>query len=233
MLRFGIISEIDPAKGYARVKFTDDEIVSDWLQILVMGALSNKFFHTFDINEQVACFMDENSEEGVILGATFNNKTAPNGGTKDKVRVLFSDDSFIEYDRASHKYEINVKGDINITAEGTTAVEAAVVSVVANMVDVDAGNVNVEADMVSISADVEVTGNAVFTGNLTVSGIITAATSISTPAFSGPGVSMSGGNLVASGELSGATVKAGPIDLATHKHGGVTPGIAQTGAAVP
>jgi phage baseplate assembly protein V len=233
MFRFGNITEVDPAKGYARVKFTDDGIVSDMLQIVVMGALQNKFFHTFDINEQVVCFMDENSEEGVILGAVFNNKTAPNGGNKDKVRVVFSDDSFIEYDRASHQYTINVQGDVNITSSGTTTVEAAVVSVGAEMVDVEATTVNVEADSVSVSGDVEVTGNTVITGNLTVSGTISSAISISAPAISGPGVSMLGGNLTASGEISGSTVKAGAIDLATHKHGGVTAGGAQTGAAVP
>ena len=77
MLRFGNITEIDVSKCYARVKFLDDGIVSAPLQIVVMGALSTKFFHIFDINEQVACLMDENSEDGVILGAVFSDDITP------------------------------------------------------------------------------------------------------------------------------------------------------------
>lgn len=238
MLRFGKISDIDPAKCFARVTFTDDGIVSDWLQIIVMGALSTKFFHMFDINEQVACLMDEHSEEGVILGAVFNNNTQPDGGTKDKVRVKFSDDSFIEYDRASHEYNINVQGAINITASGQTTVEAATVSVAAETVDVEATTAQVSADTVSIEGTVSITGDTAIVGNLAVTGTIGATISITAPSISGGGAVMAGGNLAipgdigAVGEVSGGTVVAGAIDLAAHKHGGVSTGAGQTGTPV-
>lgn len=227
MLRFGTITEIDTEKCYARVTFMDDDIVSDWLQICVMGALGNKFFHMFDINEQVACLMDENSDEGVILGALFNDKTNPAGGNKDVVRVQFTDDSFIEYNRATHEYNVNVKGKINITAEteininsdSQVNVSAQVVSVEADMIDVDATNINM-------------TGNVVVTGNVTASGTVAAA-AISAPIISGPGVSMTGGNLEADGELKGSTVVAGTIDLGTHVHSGVTTGGGSSGPPTP
>lgn len=154
MLRFGKISSIDSEKCYARVKFTDDGIVSDWLQIIVLGAISNQFFHIFDINEQVACIMDDNSEEGVIIGAVFNDKKSPSNGDKDLVSVKFSDNSLIEYNRASHEYTINVKGKINITSEGET---------------------NIVADSVTVQAtNMDITAAVSVTGDLTVSGVITA-----------------------------------------------------------
>lgn len=221
MLRFGQISNIDPAKCYARVKFTDDEIVSDWLQIVVLGAISNQFFHIFDINEQVACLMDENSEEGIIIGAVFNDSKSPSNGNKDLLRVQFSDDSFIEYNRASHEYNINVKGKINITSEGETKIEAQSVSV-------EADDVSVEAQAVSIQATtVDITAASSITGNLIVSGSVTAA-SITAPIISAGGVEVSGGNLTTSGEVT-----AGGIGLKTHKHSGVTTGSGATGPSIP
>jgi len=116
MLRFGTITEVDPAKGYARVTFTDDGIVSDWLQVLTLGAIKDSFSHTFSINEQVACLMDENSEEGVILGALNNDKTPPNGAGDGIFRVKFEDNSVIEYNKNTHKYSINIIGEVDITA---------------------------------------------------------------------------------------------------------------------
>lgn len=219
MLRYGKISEVDPSKGYARVTFLDDGIVSDWLQIVVLGALSNKFFHTPDVNEQVACLMDEHSEDGVILGATWNDgSTPPEGVTADQVGVLFPDGTRIQYDRSSHEYTIDVKGPVSIKSTGTVSVEAQVVSVDAEQVSVEASNVNI-------------TGNTIVTGNLTVSGTASAA-ALSAPVISGPGVTMEAGNLEADGELKGATVTDGTVDLGTHKHGGVQTGGGQTSPPV-
>ena len=221
MLRFGKISNIDPEKCYARVRFTDDEIVSDWLQIIVLGAISNQFFHIFDINEQVACLMDENSEEGVIIGAVFNDSKSPSNGNKDLVRVQFSDDSFIEYNRASHEYNINVKGKINITSEGETKIEAQEVSVEATAVSIDAETVSVQATTVDITAAASITGD------LMVSGSVTAA-SITAPVISAGGLDILGGNLTTSGEVT-----ASGIGLTTHKHSGVTTGPSATGPSIP
>ena len=44
MLKFGIISNIDLAKGLAKVFFEEDGIDSDWLQISVMKSLNDQIF---------------------------------------------------------------------------------------------------------------------------------------------------------------------------------------------
>ncbi len=239
MLRFGKITEFDPAKMYARVKFTDDEIVSAPLQILVQGAISNKYFFALEINEQVACMMDENSEQGVILGAVYNDKTNPVDGTPNIARVKFSDNSFIEYNRESHEFNANIQGAINIIASGDVSVEAESVFVDATVVDVDAENVNVSASNIAIDGEVSITGNVSIEGNLDVSeniasgATISAAVAISAPSISGPGVSMSAGNIIASGIVEGSQVKEGTIRLGTHKHTGVTVGGGTSGGPTP
>lgn len=240
MLRSGKITAIDVQNCTARVTFADDGIVSDFLQIVVMGALSTKFFHMFDINEQVAVLMDENSEEGVILGALYNKGTKPDPAvTKDKVKVLFPDESFIEYDRESHEFTADIKGKINIKSDSEVNIEAQTANVSADTVEVDATQVTVDADTVTIDAMmVDITGTVDITGNVIVSGTVTAA-EISAPIIGGGGVSMSSGNLTASGDIEatgqvkGATVKQGAIELGTHKHTGVTTGPGTTGTPTP
>lgn len=196
MLRFGNITEVDPAKGYARVTFTDDGIVSDWLQFLTLGAIKDNFSHTFSINEQVACLMDENSEEGVILGAIFNDKTPPNNGGEGIFRVKFDDDSVIEYDRNSHEYTLDIKGKINITAQ--------------TEVNINAVNANVIATAIAkIQAPaIQLTGTVAISGALTVGGTITA-----------PGGGAISGDMKVTGD-----VLAGAVSLKTHRHTTTTNG---------
>jgi len=196
MLRFGNITEVDPAKGYARVTFTDDGIVSDWLQFVVIGAIKDNFSHTFSVNEQVACLMDENSEEGVILGAIFNDKTPPNNAGDGIFRVKFDDDSVIEYNRNSHEYKLDIKGKINITAQ--------------TEVNINAVNANITAIAIAkIQAPaIQLTGAVAISGALTVGGTITA-----------PGGGAISGDLKATGD-----VQAGVVSLKTHRHTSTTNG---------
>lgn len=77
MLRFGIVSQIDPINVLARVNFGDDDLTSFWLPVLQTKTLKDKFYVMPDVGEQVACLMDENSEDGVILGAIYSSEDKP------------------------------------------------------------------------------------------------------------------------------------------------------------
>ena len=213
MLRFGNITEVDPAKGYARVTFTDDGIVSDWLQFVVMGAIKDNFSHTFSVNEQVACLMDENSEEGVILGALNNDKTPPNNAGDGVFRVKFDDDSVIEYNRNSHEYTLDIKGKINISAQSEVNISAnseVNINSTAGEVKVSALNATVTATAIAkIQAPaIQLTGAVAISGALTVGGTITA-----------PGGAAISGDLKATGD-----VLAGIVSLKTHRHTTTTNG---------
>lgn len=97
-LKFGVISSTEPTTGRVRVSFDENGIVSQPLPILVAGT-GNKYFHSFDINEQVACLMDEHLENGVVLGAIYSNQVAPGSVSDDVARVQFSDGAIVQYDR--------------------------------------------------------------------------------------------------------------------------------------
>lgn len=119
MLRFGTISESDPAKGLARVKFDEDEIVSGWLHVLVTKTLEDQFAHVPDVNEHVVCMMDERAETGVILGAIYSTATEPPADlqSEDVAGVVFKDGTKVTFDRASSALLVEVAAAGTVTVK--------------------------------------------------------------------------------------------------------------------
>ncbi len=52
-----------------------------------------------DIGEQVVCLMDQNIEEGVILGAIYSGLDEVPVISKDKIKIKLEDGSDFEYDK--------------------------------------------------------------------------------------------------------------------------------------
>lgn len=123
MLKFGIISEVK--KGYARVTFDENGIVSALLPILQRRTKDDKSFETFDLNEHVVCLMDERNEYGTIIGAIYSKKDLePTGAGNDTFIREFSDGTVIKYNRAdpTHQYEIT-NGDLTFKMSRTGGFE--------------------------------------------------------------------------------------------------------------
>lgn len=122
MLRFGIVSQIDPINVQARVSFEDDESTSYWLPILQTKTLKDKFYAMPDIGEQVACIMDENSEDGVILGAIYSTEDVPAITSEKQISLNLENNSLINIDKETNSLNItfeniNLNGNINHTGK--------------------------------------------------------------------------------------------------------------------
>jgi len=120
LLRFGIVSQINPVLAQARVSFEDDESTSFWLPILQTKTLKDKFYSMPDIGEQVACLMDENSEDGVILGAIYSSEDVPAVTTEKQISLNLENNSLINIDKETNTLtitfqNINLNGNINHT----------------------------------------------------------------------------------------------------------------------
>lgn len=120
MLRFGIVSQINPTLAQARVSFGDDESTSFWLPILQTKTLKDKFYSIPDIGEQVACLMDENSEDGVILGAIYSSVDVPVVTSEKQISLNLENNSLINIDKETNTLtitfeNINLNGNINHT----------------------------------------------------------------------------------------------------------------------
>ena len=122
MLRFGIVSQIDPTNVQARVSFEDDESTSFWLPIIQTKTLKDKFYAMPDIGEQVACLMDENSEDGVILGAIYSTEDVSTTQSEKQLSVNLEDGSYINADKENQTLTVafsKMKLIGNIEHEGT------------------------------------------------------------------------------------------------------------------
>jgi len=126
-LAYGKISEVLADKGLYRVTFDDRDMVSRPLPRVFLNTKKNKDEASLDENEHVACIMDENFEDGVILGAIYDANNLPPVGSIDKRVTTYDDGSFVQFDRVAKKLTISCEGnveiikatDINITASGT------------------------------------------------------------------------------------------------------------------
>jgi len=136
VLRFGRISDIDADKGLCKVSFGEDEVVTDWLPTIHNGTSGNSYFHTFDIQEHVACMMSDNGITGVILGAIYSRDLQPSESGNDIVSVVFNANNKIVFNRANGQMEIQASGGVTIT--GDLSVSGSVDA----GVEVSAGSVN-------------------------------------------------------------------------------------------
>lgn len=121
IVKEGVVSEVYPERHTARVTFDDkDSLVTAELPIITTWAQSNKMYALPDVGETVLCIFatnDGTSGEGWIIGSRFHEKSKPNAKSQDVSRIDFKDGTFIEYDRKSHKLQIECKGEIYIKGE--------------------------------------------------------------------------------------------------------------------
>ncbi len=104
----GIISDIDEAVVRVRVTLPEcDNLRSNWLPVLQRNTQNNKDYWLPDIGEQVEVLLDDNGEDGVVLGAVYSTVDTAPLASRDKRYVQFSDGAAFEYDRALHQLTVN------------------------------------------------------------------------------------------------------------------------------
>jgi len=122
VLRFGTVTSINPKTARARVQFADDNVTSFWLAILQNKTYKDKFYCILSVGEQVACLMDENSEEGVILGSIYTSEDIPKNESDNEFAINFEDETFAHVNKETHTLTLsfpNIHLIGNITHEGT------------------------------------------------------------------------------------------------------------------
>ncbi|ELV2844213.1 phage baseplate assembly protein V [Enterobacter cloacae] len=175
----GIISDIDETAVRVRVTLPEcDNLRSNWLPVLQRNTQENKDYWLPDIGEQVEVLLDNNGEDGVVLGAVYSTVDTAPLASRDKRYVHFSDGAAFEYDRKSHQLTVNggiekiiieVRDTTRLTSP-QVEVKAQHVLVTSDTVNVKATNVSIEASTVDVKA-LDVAVNApltTFTGDVTI-----------------------------------------------------------------
>lgn len=137
MFRVGIVKTLDARNARVRVIFPDrNQMQSWWLPILVAKSQDDKSYHMPDVGEQVVCFMDENDEDGAVLGSIYSSAdTPPASMTADKWHVTMKDGASFEYDRSSHALAVSIPNGGTMTIQANAAT-----------IQIDAsGNINLTA----------------------------------------------------------------------------------------
>ncbi len=107
MIKFGNITERDADKCLVRVELDGDDIVTDWLPVMVSKSKEDKAYSLPDAGDHVVCLMDESCEAGVVLGSIYDEGNAP-GSVKgaDVSGIVYKDGTVIQYDREAHEWKI-------------------------------------------------------------------------------------------------------------------------------
>lgn len=118
-LRVGIVKEVLPDKGKAIVTFPQyDDQDSYELSVLQANTLKNKHFHMPDIDEQVYVLMDEDAEDGCILGAIYSEADPPSQTEADVYAIEFEDKTAIKYDRKAHLMTVKMADETELSYDG-------------------------------------------------------------------------------------------------------------------
>ena len=84
----GIVKEIDPARGRARVEFQDEDgNISFWLNVNQQAAAANKSYWMPDVGAQVNCLLDWDGEDGCIIGSLYSQADPPPTSDGDAIHI--------------------------------------------------------------------------------------------------------------------------------------------------
>lgn len=211
IFKYGKIAKADPAKGMYTVEIDEDGIQTKMIPVLTNNSKGTKFESPLKVGEHVSVLMDDQFEDGVVLGAIYSDKDKPANGAGENVwRTTFEDGSFIKFDKSKGEFTVSTKGDVKVVAAKNVDVQTTA-KVVVNA----AAAVEVTAPQVTITGNVAITGALSVTGAISMGGAATVA-----------------GALTVAGNVTGADVLAGPISLTNHKHPDTTSG-GTTGPSIP
>jgi phage baseplate assembly protein V len=120
--RVGIVKAQDLTLGRVRVAFPDlDQMTSWWLALVVPKTQNDKACWMPDIGEQVVCLMDENLEDGAVLGAVYSDADSTPVQSADKFHLSFKDGASFEYDRAAHALAVALPAGATVTISASGA----------------------------------------------------------------------------------------------------------------
>lgn len=123
-LKYGYVTNIDE-NGRVRVCFPDqDNFVTDFLPTIRDKSKNDKDGNFLDIDEEVATIYDDETDDGVVLGAVNSDASPLNLFDRNKKYFTFSDGTHIEYDKSTHSLIADIRGVVEIISSTSVTVTA-------------------------------------------------------------------------------------------------------------
>jgi phage baseplate assembly protein V len=115
--RRGIVIAVDGAKAKLRVRLPDeDNIITDWLPMAVPFALGAKVYWLPRVSSQVVVLLDENGEDGIVLGALYSTPDPAPVSDPKLFYVETEDGTKIKVDPTASTVLIDTPGDVTVHA---------------------------------------------------------------------------------------------------------------------
>ncbi|QRO34137.1 phage baseplate assembly protein V [Chromobacterium violaceum] len=125
LLKFGTVASVTDA-GHVCVQFPDlDGMISQPLKVVVPRASQDKAHHAPQVGAQVACVVDENIEDGVVLGETYNDQQVPVTGNPALWFWRMADGSEFEFNPVSGRLRVKTTSDVDVESASSITLKAA------------------------------------------------------------------------------------------------------------
>jgi len=122
MFRVGIVKAQDTTNCRVRVTFPDrQQMTSWWLPICVPKSQNDKAYWMPDIGEAVVCLMDQDDEDGAVLGSIYSSADTTPVQSADQWQVKMKDGAVFSYNRATHAFAINLPAGATATISANGA----------------------------------------------------------------------------------------------------------------
>ncbi|WP_441228014.1 phage baseplate assembly protein V [Tardiphaga sp. 20_F10_N6_6] len=103
----GTVASVDPSSGVATVKLGD--ATTDSIPWMTQRAGGDRTWWAPEVGEQVVvAAVSGDLSQGIILGSLYQDAHAEPADSLDVHRTVYNDGTTVEYDRAAHKYTIDV-----------------------------------------------------------------------------------------------------------------------------
>lgn len=117
-LQFGTVAEIDDKKHAVRAVLPAlENLQTDWLPVITLGAGGNQFYCLPDVGALVVCLLDARGENGACLGAIYNDSDPVPATSRDLHVLQYANGTRIEHDRSTGNVLIKTNGLVTVDAD--------------------------------------------------------------------------------------------------------------------
>ncbi len=117
-----LVTQVDGETYRVKVKFpAQDDVESDWLQVLTVKSQQDKYYALPDIDDQVMVLNLPGAQDvGYVLGTFYSLPNPPPVGadSPDITMVNWGEGTFFKHDRASGDVEMHVAGKLTLAVVG-------------------------------------------------------------------------------------------------------------------
>ena len=118
IIAVGEVAEVNPQTHRVRVKLKGRQgVITDFLPVLVPMSYKDKVYSLPKVGDTVLCvFLPYGIEDGFVLGSFYTLSDNKPANDENLHIVEFEDGTRIEYDKATHKLNVNIpQGEAYIT----------------------------------------------------------------------------------------------------------------------